>query len=65
MLIVEAVSGGNALLIVKVMPYAVPFGLIRWMAFYTRRLRESGPRFEVEAISRDIDDRRTYAIVSR
>lgn len=40
-LIVEAVSGGNALLVVKVMPYIVIFGLIRWMAFYTRRLREA------------------------
>jgi hypothetical protein len=47
-LIVETVSGGNALLIVKVMPYAVLFGLIRWMAFYTRRLREAGQRAAVE-----------------
>jgi hypothetical protein len=43
-LIVEIVSGGNALLIVKVMPYVVLFGLIRWMAFYTRQLREAGQR---------------------
>jgi intracellular septation protein A len=47
-LIVEAVSGGNALLIVKVMPYVVLFGLIRWMAFYTRQLREAGQRSIVE-----------------
>jgi intracellular septation protein A len=53
-LIVEAVPGGNALLIVKAMPYAVLFGLIRWMAFYTRQLRRSGQQAVVEqAVSAD------------
>jgi hypothetical protein len=64
-LIALTVSGGNALLIVKVMPYAVLLGLVRWMAFYTRRLSEAGQRAEVEAVSRSIDDRRAYAIVSK
>jgi intracellular septation protein A len=64
-LIALTVSGGNALLIVKVMPYAVLLGLVRWMAFYTRRLSEAGQRAEFEAVSRSIDDRRAYAIVSK
>jgi hypothetical protein len=47
-LIVETISGGNALLVVKAMPYIVIAGLVRWMAFYTRRLREAGQREIVE-----------------
>lgn len=47
-LIVETISGGNALLVVKVMPYIVIAGLVRWMAFYTRRLREAGQRAVVQ-----------------
>ncbi len=39
-LIVETVSGGNALLMVKLMPYVVLVGMVRWLAFYTRRLRD-------------------------
>jgi hypothetical protein len=35
--IVESVSGGNALLVVKVMPYAVMFLLMRWTAPFIRR----------------------------
>jgi hypothetical protein len=38
-LIVETISAGTALLIVKLMPYVVIAGLFRWMAGYTRGLR--------------------------
>jgi intracellular septation protein A len=38
-LIVETISAGTALLVVKLMPYIVIAGLMRWMAGYTRGLR--------------------------
>jgi hypothetical protein len=39
-LIVEMFPAGDALLVVKLMPYLVLGGLLRWMAAYTRRLRQ-------------------------
>jgi intracellular septation protein A len=38
-LIVDTVSTGTALLVIKLMPYIVIAGLFRWMAGYTRRVR--------------------------
>jgi hypothetical protein len=38
-LIVETISTGAALLVIKLMPYLVIAGLFRWMAGYTRRVR--------------------------
>lgn len=38
-LIVETISAGAALLVIKLMPYIVIAGLFRWMAGYTRRVR--------------------------
>jgi hypothetical protein len=39
-LIVEMMSAGTALLVIKVMPYLVIGCLLRWMAGYTRSLRQ-------------------------
>jgi intracellular septation protein A len=39
-LIVETISTGTALLVIKLMPYIVIVGLFRWMAGYTRRVRQ-------------------------
>ena len=38
-LIVATIPAGTALFVVKLMPYIVIAGLLRWMAGYTRRLR--------------------------
>jgi hypothetical protein len=38
-LIVETIPAGTALFVIKLMPYLVIAGLLRWMAGYTRRLR--------------------------
>jgi len=38
-LIVETISAGTALMVIKLMPYIVIAGLLRWMAGYTRRVR--------------------------
>jgi hypothetical protein len=39
-LIIETISAGSALMIIKLMPYIVIVGLLRWTGGYTRRLRE-------------------------